>query len=135
MIIVSFILLALSSICNSVMDTITHHYDTSIFKDIKNRAWWDPNKSWRNKYLFLNPQYGRVKWKVLGFLINKPVQITDAFHFFKMWMIILFCGSIVCALYACITLVWWHFPLFLLGYGTTWNMVFSLFYDKILKKV
>ncbi len=130
MIILSFIFLALASICNAIMDTSNHHFEGSIFKDL-NMLWWDGAISWKNKYVDGDPVKGRVKWY---FGINKPVQLTDAFHFFKMWMIIFICSAIVSVLYVDIELVWYSFFLFLLGYGTTWNVVFSGFYDKILKK-
>jgi tryptophan-rich sensory protein len=112
------------------MDTSNHHFDTSIFRDY-NMLWWDGTISWKNKYIDGDPKKGRVKWY---FGINKPVQLTDAFHFFKMWMIIFICSAIVSVLYVDIELEWYSFFLFLLGYGTTWNVVFSGFYDKILKK-
>ena len=130
MIILSFIFLALASICNAIMDTSNHHFDNSIFGNL-NMLWWEGTISWKNKYVDGDPLKGRVKWY---FGINKPVQLTDAFHFFKMWMIIFICSAIVSILYVDIELVWYSFFLFLLAYGTTWNVVFSGFYDKILKK-
>jgi hypothetical protein len=129
--ILSFILLALGSTCNAIMDKITHHYDTSIFKTFKKRYWWDPSMSWENKYILGKPTNGRVKWY---FGLNKPVQLTDAFHFFKMLMIIFICSSIVCGLFTDIKSTPFNFLIILLAYGTTWNVVFSAFYDKVLKK-
>jgi len=130
-VILSFLFLIMGSVCNAIMDTISHHYDTSIFKDLKNRGWWDPIISWKNKYIHGEPSIGRVKWY---FGLDKPVQLTDAFHFFKMLMIVFICSGIVSALYSNISLEWYSFFIFLLGYGTAWNVVFSGFYDKILKK-
>jgi hypothetical protein len=52
----AFILLA--AICNAVMDTITHHWDASIFKQLRNGMWWDPSISWKNKYVDRDPKLG-----------------------------------------------------------------------------
>lgn len=129
----SFLFVVLASICNSIMDVISHHYHKSIFNQY-NRVWWDGQISWQNKYVDGDFNKGRVKMTILGFTFNKPVQLTDAWHFFKMWMIIFNCSAIVCALYSGVEPTWWNIPLFLLAYGTTWNVVFSGFYDKVLKK-
>ena len=91
MIYLSLLFIVLASICNSIMDTSVHHYSTSIFKKL-NPLWWDGETSWRNKYIDGDSTKGRVKWY---FGLDKPVQLTDAFHFFKMWMIIFISLSIV----------------------------------------
>jgi hypothetical protein len=115
------------------MDTSVHHYSTSKFKKL-NPYFWDGEISWRNKYVNGDPSQGRVKW-FLG--INKPVQITDAFHLFKMFMIIFICLSII-TFDKCAVLVGCEFSLisFLMAlgvYGVIWNTTFSLFYNKILR--
>jgi hypothetical protein len=131
----SYILVALASTCNAVIDKLSHHYDRSIFKDFKNRYWWDPTMSWENKYVLGKPEYGRVKWNILGFRVIKPVQFTDAWHFFKMLMIVFMCAAISCGIfYHHENLTWWWFVIYLGSLGTLWNITFSAFYDKILKK-
>lgn len=127
----SIIFIALASMCNAIMDTSNHHFSTSIFQNY-DMLWWDGEISWKNKYVDGDPEKGRVK--IMG-NINMPVQLTDAFHFFKTWMIIFICSAVVCGLFSVQEPIWWHFPIFLLGYGTVWNLVFSGFYDKILKKL
>ena len=92
---------------------------------------WDGTISWKNKYIGGEPINGRVKW-FFGF--NKPVQITDAFHFFKMLMIIFICLSITSVLMSDLDLSLINYLIVFIGYGTCWNVVFSLFFDKILKK-
>jgi len=124
----SFIFLILASICNAIMDTSVHHYDSSIFTNY-NMLWWDGEISWKNKYVDGDTEKGRVKW---FFGINKPVQLTDAFHFFKMFMIIFICLAIVCGVFGVIEHQWYTFLSLFIGYGITWNVVFSRFYDKIL---
>lgn len=132
--ILTLIFLAFAAACNAVMDTSVQHYTSSIFAKF-NPLWWDGSTSWKNKYVDGDPTKGYVKW-YFGF--NKPVQLTDAFHFFKMWMIIFICLSIVNYSVHFVTIVcqcsWYAYPLMVLILGTTWNLTFSLFYNKILKK-
>lgn len=133
MIYTSLIFIILAAICNAVMDTSVHHFHTSKFNTL-NPYFWDGEISWKNKYIDGDPSKGRVKWY---FGVNKPVQITDAFHFFKMLMITFICLSVItfdkCAvLFGCEYSVL-NFLVILGVYGTIWNTVFSLFYNKILR--
>lgn len=133
MIFLSFLFLALAAFCNAVMDTSVHHYSTSKLKKL-NPFFWDGEKSWRNKYINGDPKLGRVKW---CFGLNKPVQLTDAFHMFKMLMIINICASIVTFdKYSSVLGESYNFITFaslMFIYGVIWNTTFSLFYNKILK--
>lgn len=126
----SFIFLILASICNAIMDTSVHHYDSSILTNY-NMLWWDGAISWKNKYVDGDSNKGRIKW---FFGIYKPVQLTDAFHFFKMLMIIFICLGIVCGVFGDLDYNLYSFLLLFIGYGVTWNVVFSMFYEKILIK-
>ena len=122
--IIAAIFMALASICNSVMDTLDHHQSTSIFSKFKNPLWWNSDQGWRNKYIDRDPKKGRVKW---FWKINKPVQITDAWHFFKMLMIVFMCGA------ASISFTkpgYWI--IYFIAFGLIWNNTFSLFYKRIL---
>lgn len=133
MIYISLLFIILAAICNAVMDTSVHHYSSSKLSKL-NPLWWDGSISWRNKYINGDSKLGRVKW---FFGLNKPVQITDAFHFFKTLMIIFICFSIVTfdntfiLIGDNINLI--NSLLLVLVYGTLWNVFFSLFYNKILR--
>lgn len=128
MIYLSLLFIIFASICNSIMDKSVHHYSTSIFRNM-NPLWWNGEISWKNKYIDGDSTKGNVKWY---FGLNKPVQLTDAFHFFKMWMIIFICLSIVC--FDCYFIKnFISFLLFFTIYGVLWNCTFSLFYNRILK--
>jgi hypothetical protein len=134
MIYISLTCLILAAICNAVMDTSTQHYPVSKLSKL-NPLWWDGSISWKNKYVDGDYNKGRVKW-FLG--LNKPVQLTDAFHLFKMLMIVFICLSII-TFNKCLVIVgceyhWYSFLILLGIYGTFWNITFSLFYNKILKK-
>lgn len=133
----NLLFLACAAICNAIMDKSVHHYSTSIFSEL-NPFWWDGAISWRNKYNDRNSRNGRVKWKIFGISFNKPVQITDAFHFFKTLMIIFICLSII-TFDKCVALVGCDytvisFLIMLFIYGTVWNLTFSLFYNFLLKR-
>jgi hypothetical protein len=111
------------------MDTADHHYSTSILSKFKNKIWWNADQGWKNKYIDRDPAKGRRK---LIWNINYPVQLTDAWHFFKMLMIIFTAAAI---------LTFPHQLTCLLGYviwfillGILWNSIFSLMYDAVLKK-
>lgn len=133
MIYLSLTFLILAAMCNAIMDTSVHHYSSSKLKSL-NPKFWDGEISWKNKYIDGDSTKGRVKWY---FGLNKPVQLTDAFHFFKMLMIIFICLSII-TFDKCFVLIgceyhWYSFIILLGVYGTMWNVWFSLFYNKILK--
>jgi hypothetical protein len=143
---ISLIFIVLASICNAVMDILSHHYTRSIFSKL-DREWWNPFYSWKNKYLYGDPDNGRLtiyyltnipKWvkRLIGDF-NYPVQLTDAWHLFKMLMIIFICLSIITfdkkevlinSSYNIVT-----FPIILLVYGLTWNLTFTLFYKHLLR--
>lgn len=128
----SLIFLILASICNAVMDKSVHHYNSSIFSRFKNQKWWNGEISWKNKYVDGDYSKGRVKW---FFDLNKPVQLTDAFHFFKMWMVLFISLSII-TFNKCLVLIncryeWYNFLILLSIYGTVWNVTFSLFYNRV----
>jgi len=111
------------------MDTCNNHFTTSRFRNL-NKSWWDGSVSWKNKYTYLNPLTRRKT--IFG--LNYPVQLTDAFHFFKMFMILFVCISIITFRgYNLINGNWINFLLLLFIYGFIWNTVFSLFYNKILR--
>jgi len=125
------IFIALAATCNAVMDTVDHHQGDSIFSAYKNQIWWNSDKGWLNKYIDRVVANGLVKWNVLGFEFNKPVQISDSWHFFKTLMIIFNLIAIVTYSYQA---TWYmHVAMFFL-YGFIRNKTFSLFYDKLLIK-
>lgn len=128
MIIFSLLSWIIASICNSIMDTSSHHYSTSIFKDL-NPMWWNGEISWKNKYIDGDFNKGFRKW----WRFNYPVQLTDCFHFFKTLMIIFITISIV-TFDSSLIKNGYYLIFYIFMYGVIWNITFSLFYDKILRK-
>ena len=132
MILLNFILFSLAAMCNAVMYTCTHHYSTSVFKNL-NPKFWNAEISWRSKYIDNDPKMGRKKW---FWGINYPVQISDSFHFFKSLMIIFICLTISTFDRDSAFVEYNILSLFviILIYGIIWNLTFSLFYNKVLRK-
>ena len=121
----------IAAICNAVMDVTQFHFEKSIFSSL-NPKWWNGSISWKNKYIDGEWKNGRVKW--LWGIINKPVQLTDAFHFFKMLMVIFMClGVIIPHPPMVIENSILSFLIVLLMFGGIWIMFFNIFY-KFLKK-
>jgi len=112
------------------MDVLVHHYPKSIFKNL-NEKFWNGEISWKNKYIDYDK--GDLRLKKWFWNINKPVQFSDGWHLFKTLMIFFICLSVV--LY--VPLYNWHSPIYnffidFIIFGITWNVVFSLFYNKLL---
>lgn len=131
-------LVTISAQMDAVMDTLWHHYDKSIFRDM-DRMFWDPKISWRNKYVDHKLSEGRIKWEIVGISINKPVQISDGWHIAKTIKIVCLMSATTLAYFAQVVPVLEDnrdsFVLFialLTVLGTIRNSVFSLFYDKLL---
>lgn len=103
--------LILAGICKAVSDTITHHFDTSVFRR-KDRKFWDPNISW--KYA-----------KTLKFTSYK----VDAWHLANSGMIISWCFAL--AFYDN-QLNINPFIVVIIA-GIIFNLSFNLFYNKILR--
>ena len=136
---ISFILLIfiiLFSICDAIIDKVDNagEWDKSIFSNIKRHYWreWFKYDSWTLKY---NGEpynkYNRVKWNFKIFKINKPVQLTDAKHFFKMWREIFICLAIM--LWLPLTETWEYLVYFAIYYVTL-NGTFVLFHTRLFNR-
>lgn len=114
----SLIFWMLAAICNAVMDTLVHHYHISIFKNMKNTHFWNPDISWR-----FAPCLPYTKYKV------------DSWHLVKSTMIICLALSIVFIWQAKEFTIntWWYYMLFFILLGIIWNSTFNIFYNHILK--
>jgi len=87
------ILLALAGVANSVMDTLTFHYEESVFKSLDDQEFWDPSQSWTNKYKNNDPTQGEKFFLSTTSL----VFLTDAWHLFK-WLMLSFIALAAVAL-------------------------------------
>ncbi len=103
----SLLFIALAALCNSIMDVTMFRYSNSIFYTDNPfwKTWWSD----RAKRFWI-------------------VQLNDAWHFFKMWMIVFFILAVV--FYKPIYIFYIDFWV----YGLIWNVVFNLFFDVIWLK-
>jgi hypothetical protein len=124
------LLFCIGGIFDAIMDTLSDHFGTSVFKSL-NPQFWNKNLSWTNKYVDGDPSKGLVKWWVF----NKPVCFTDGWHLAKTIKEILNAAALTLAIQ------YVHTPTvriadtigtFLL-IGVARDIVFSVFYDEILK--
>ncbi len=92
-----YILFALSQVCRAVHDTLWYHFNQSIFSNpyIFLQSWWNPLISDGNKYNGGIPSLGRKKW---FWIINEPVQFSDATHTFTLFEIVFHFSAVVVAL-------------------------------------
>ena len=119
----------LAAFCNAIMDTVDHHFLQSVFSLIKGpdskqkRLWWNEYEGWRNKYINRNQALGLRKIHLFGMCFNYPVQLTDAWHFFKTIMLVF------CALGIAEGIFILHFigsGLMLVRFGTFWCVLICL---------
>lgn len=131
MILFTLILIALSAICKAICDTLMFHFTKSIFSRLKNRYWF-PSISWKNKYKkdfitsdIIYPLEPRFPGSTT-FL----VWLTDAWHLFGTFQIILNLSAIVCA-----TNVEMGNPIaVLIVLYVLYCFIFELFFGKLFKK-
>ncbi len=119
----SMILVVLAAICNACMDTLVHHWDSSVF--------YKPNCIENNRWnSFFNPEKSSVSAYILPFTKYK----VDAWHLLKSLMIILLVGAIVISLASepPIFNVWWFYLGLFIWFGILWNGTFNIFYNHIL---
>jgi hypothetical protein len=124
----NLIFLSLAAICNAIMDTLQFHFETSVFSKL-NKNYWNPNISWRNKYINGDIKLGRIK---ILWIFDKPVMLTDAWHLFKSLMITFLFLSIFTFN---IKLNYWYTILILFAvYKVIWGIYFEAFYKFILRR-
>lgn len=120
------VLTILSGVLSALMDVGNFHP-----AQLRLPSWWKHN--WTAKYVDGDPRKGRVKWKIFGIAINKPVQLSDGWHFSKMVFVVTNILAVVVAMMEGKGLNFFEGSLALLGLGILWNISFSLFYNKIFR--
>jgi hypothetical protein len=102
--------IALAAICKAIADTVRDHFSGSIFSRL-NPRFWNPEVSWR--YAKVPPL---TKYKI------------DSWHLANSGMIVFFCAAIITYK----PHLNWAIELVLAG--AWFNIIFNLFYNKILIK-
>lgn len=106
----SFALILIAAIFKAIADTLAHHYDTSVFRRLPFQ-FWNPNESY--KYI-----------KFIPLTKFRP----DAWHLANSAMIV----SFICAVIFYEQQLKWFWELVIAG--VSFNVVFGLFYDIILRR-
>lgn len=115
---ISCLCFGLSGVCFALTDTLMHHYHASIFSRFKNKSFWNPEISWKNKYS--NPAL-LIRKKYKGIVV--PVIFTDACHLFKFIALVLFGLASVIS----VPFINWYVDMIILG--GSYGMSFTLFYN------
>ena len=119
----------LAAACNAVMDVLAFKFKKSIFSSF-NREFWDPSKSWRNKYKNGYESEGPKFFGSTTFL----VWITDGWHLFQFLSNSLIVLSMILMFQSAFPEVkWWMNILLFLVMKTLWGSVFELFFSKLFR--
>ena len=122
---ITIIFITLAAIFNSLMDTLSFHYDISIFsKYPKLNYFFDARLSWRNKYKNRSYRQGKAFFGSTTFL----VWLTDGWHLFKCSMLL--CSAIAIVFYKPLTNPLLDIFIFYVWFG----VVFEFNFAYILKK-
>lgn len=108
---ITVILILLAAICKAVADTLQHHFDTSVFKKLSPKFW--------------NPVISCNHAPFLPFTKYR----LDGWHLANSGMIICF---ITAASINDSVISFWLINV--VGIGVIFNLIFLLFYSKILRK-
>lgn len=128
-IIIVLICWALAAVCNAVMDVIAFKFKRSIFGNL-NENYWNPSKSWRNKYK------DKMAYKGPAFIGSTTVFsfLTDAWHLFQFLSNSFLALSVSFAIYDLMNISIWQTLLLFIALKTTWGFFFEAFYGKIFRK-
>jgi hypothetical protein len=133
----SFILIALAGMLNAAYEILFVGFNQSIFSNFKS-DFWNPMKSWKNKWAIPYPQHMMPYWWYFGFYPRYKerfpysstlfVWLTDAWHLFKALM--LACIMLAIVSYSVVIN---PFVDFILLY-VTFTFVFTIFFEYIFRK-
>ena len=86
-----FTLTLCSGFCEGAMDKLQFHYHKSVFVNLNNNLFWDPEISWKNKYKNGDP----IEGERFRFSSTFLVSLTDGWHLFKLLRNVLMFFSLV----------------------------------------
>ena len=127
--IIAGILLGIAAICNAAMDVLAFKFKNSIFKNL-NHNWWNPAKSWKNKYK------DKMVFKGPAFIGSTTLFsfITDAWHLFRFLNNTLITIAFIVIIGALSTLSIWKLLALLVILKLIREGVFKAFYKYIFRK-
>lgn len=110
----------LAALCNAIADVLAFKFKTSIFKNL-NPDWWNPGKSWRNKYKNKAIFQGEAFFGSTTFLRFT----TDAWHMFQFLSNSFLTLSLVFTVHRLNSLEWWEDVVFFIALKILWGVVFQ----------
>lgn len=119
---------SLAAVCNAVMDVLAFKYKKSIFRNW-NPDFWNPSRSWRNKYKNKEEPNGPAFFGSTTFL----VFTTDAWHLFQFLSNSLIVLSIVLVFNHFANPYWWINLAIFAGLKVVWGSMFEWFYSTIFR--
>ena len=105
---ISLLFILLAAVCKACADTVSHHFGRSVFKD-KDPKWWDPSVSWQHTKFLPLTKYRADFWHLMNSGVIVCFTLAVVFHEKQLA---------------------WPIELFIAGMG--FNLVFNVFYNKIL---
>lgn len=109
-------LVSIAAICSAVQDTVRDHWETSIFRKWKHPDWWHSHWS----YVKRRREEGAI------------TQLADAWHAAKTIKIGAWCALPAVMLSVDYEPEWWGYVAVFMVLAAVWNLVFNLFYDRVL---
>lgn len=119
----------LAAFCKGIMDTLQFHFAKSSFAD-RDPLFWNPNRSWRNKYKNQDPEQGPK----FPFSTTGLVFLTDAWHLFQAVMLAAHRTALVILGSLFIDLQWWIWVIIWLGLSLVFSSGFHLSYTLLFKR-
>ena len=152
---IQLVLFCLAALINSQMDTFKDKWEfyastfypkiasflvkIKLFKNQEQADLWfnSTGDSWRNAYIDRikdnsKPNQNKIQYNILGFKFNKPAPLVDAWHYFKLLLIICICTIVAINLpiyfilfNEAITRILYVFML-----SIVWGILFGISYNK-----
>jgi len=124
---IGFLCFVLAGLSEAIMDTLQFHYSSSRFYHLKNKLFWNPEISWKNKYKNGDPTEGSK----FPFSTNLLVGLTDAWHLFKLLRTFFIFAGIFFIFICCQTPL--HCLIYVIISRVLFGVSFSLSFDYLFK--
>ena len=118
----------LAGTCYAIKDTLAFKFKSSIFRDL-NPDYWNPSKSWRNKYK------NRMAYQGPAFIGSTTFLsfLTDAWHLFQFLGNSFLALSVVVVIQDSLNLNWWQTLLSFLVVNVSASIVYYPLYNKFFR--
>ena len=129
---ISILCAIIAGVARAVSNKIIFHYRSSVFRY---KEWFNPDKSWRNKWKLENGNPKIVNGKKVERYFGSStifVLFTDAFHLFEFIFRIFFATSFIMATLLLSKSVWFAFSYLIiyLIFAGTFHIFFTYFFTR-----